>query len=133
MLLPQPGQKSTWFVQLGGKKWIIHQSHEVHFLSLSPCRPPSAHPQGLGHAYLPTSLAKEGTPDSSRAAWVNSREEKGVSAWGGGDCRPQGHSLGGGGVGSDACTRVCVQTCLEMDDKIGEGLRRAGTRLGWCQ
>lgn len=118
------------FVQSGEKKWIVHESHEVHFLSLSPCRPPSAHPQGLGHAYLP---AKEGTPDSSRAAWLNSREEKGVSAWGRGDCRPHGHSLGGSGAGFDACTTVCVQTCLEMDNETGEGPRRAGTRPGWCQ
>ena len=106
-----------WFVQSGEKKWIVHESHEVNFLSLSPCRPPSAHPQGLGHAYLPASLAKEGTPDSSRAAWVNSREKKGLSAWGGGDCRPQGHSLGGGGVGSDACTRVCANVSGDGQDR----------------
>ena len=70
-------------------------------------------------------MAKD-TLESPRAAWLNSRDEEGVGGdWGRGDCRPQGHSLRGGGVGFAACTRVCVQMGLEVEDKTKEGLRKS--------
>lgn len=43
-----------------------------------PSHPESSlcsHAQSLGHAYLPAFSAKEDTPESSRAAWPNSRGE----------------------------------------------------------
>lgn len=77
MLLPTATPEvHVVFVQSGKRDGSSIKVMKFIFFPL-PCRPPSAHPQGLGHAYLPASLAKEGAPDSSRAAWLNSREEKG--------------------------------------------------------
>lgn len=126
----QPGQKSMQFVQLGEKKWIFHKSHEVRKFTFFP-----SHPTGL--PLFTRSGLRIRRPSclffffkQSRTLWSpprqpgqNSRDEKGVSDWGRGDCRSQGHSLGGRGIGFGACTRqVCVQRCLEMEDK--EGLRK---------
>lgn len=94
---------------------------------LTPQASLCSHAQGLGYADLPAFFFFF---KQSRTLWSpprqpgqNSRDEKGVSDWGRGDCRSQGHSLGGGGIGFGACTRqVCVQRCLEMEDK--EGLRK---------